>query len=433
MKHNNWAPRGVETYESLKRLLKVIFQRIRKYLSSGETFPMVPRDKAKLEKGGAFSITTQLIPHLARLALMKEKEMKALPEFAKCTELILGDRVTQPFIPSEVDTSEYVKNEYIFPFITELIRRTRYPRFNLSTFNTLYQEIERSMYSPVHVYKAWATIENFSLSIDKVPFASNLRIRRFSQSEQEERLSEAIQPYSLTRPFDILRNSFAIEMEHSIHKGGLIALTEPMEAFGKVISALRLFKSAVIGLGPIHQKGAFWQPNVVGTLSSSIYTIPHIGPQYELTETEVSKFTQFYNWLLTIDISNERALELAIRRFNQAYERAMPVDKLIDMMISFEALLLPEKGELALRLSIRVANLLKDTDDRQETSKRMKKAYKLRSEAIHGGQIDDKEIAKCVEVLEELLRKSLRSVLMYIEQGQSLRSAIRQLDDATFT
>jgi len=300
-------------------------------------------------------------------------------------------------------------------------------------FDNLYQEIEKSLYSPVYVYRAWSTLENFSLPIESLSFASDLKIKKFSRSEQEKRLQRALQPYGSTRPIDVLRTSFAVEMEHAIPKGGVIHLEEPREAFGRVVSALRLFKPGVVGLGPIHQEGAYWQPNVVGTLSSSIYSVPFIGPRYELTEAETDQLVKFYNWLLSIDTSSDRSVELAVRRFNLAYERVMPADKLIDMMIAFEALLLPEKDELALRLSIRVANLLTDIADRQDTLKKMKKAYKLRSDAVHGGQINDKEIVKCVEVIEELLRQSLRSVLKLIEQGQRLPHIISRLDDATFT
>ena len=433
MENEQWSPRSVAAYESLKQLSKAVFQLIRKYVNLGETVPVVLQDKVTLKKDGSYSMTPQLAPLWDRLIWNKEEEIKALPEFAKCIESMLADRTAQPFVPSDMDASEYVSNQYILPFLLELIRRTDSLRFNPLAFDDLCQELEKSIYSPVHVYRAWSTLENFSLPIDDLPFGSNLRIRRFSRSEQEERLEQALRPHSLTRPLDVLRTSFAVEMEHGIPKGGVIHLKEPMEAFGRVVSALRLFKPGVVGLGPTHQEGAYWQPNVVGTLSSSIYRVPFIGPTYELTEAEAGQVVQFYNRLLTIDTSSERALELAIRRFNLAYERAMPADKLIDMMIAFEALLLPEKDELALRLSIRVANLLRDIADRQDTFKKMKKAYRLRSDAVHGGEIDDKEIGKCVEAMEELLRQSLRSVLKLIEQGQRLRRVISQLDDATFT
>lgn len=433
MENEHWSPRSVTAYESLKELSKALFQLIRKYLNLGESVPQILEDKVTLHRDGSFITKPQLIPLWGRLALEKTKEIRELPEFAECVESMLADRVTQPFIPAETDASEYTSNQYILPFLLELIRRTDSPRFNPLAFDNLYQEIEKSLYSPVYVYRAWSTLENFSLPIDSLPFASNLRIKRFSRSEQEKRLQRALQPYGSTRPVDVLRTSFAVEMEHGIAKGGVIHLKEPTEAFGRVVSALRLFKPGVVGLGPIHQEGAYWQPHVVGTLSSSIYTVLFIGPTYELTEAEADQFVKFYNWLLSIDTSSDRSVELVIRRFNLAYERVMPADKLIDMMIAFEALLLPEKDELALRLSIRVANLLRDIADRQDTFKKMKKAYKLRSDAVHGGGINDEEISKSVQAMEELLRQSLRRVLKLIEQGQRLHRIISQLDDTTFT
>ena len=433
MENEHWSPRSTTAYESLKQLSKAVFQLIQKFLNLGETVPMILKDKVTIEKDGAFSTTTELAPLWTRFAWKKKREIKALPEFVKCIESMLADRVAQPIVPSDKDASKYVSNQYIFPFLLEIIRQVDSSRFNPLTFDDLYQEIEKSMYSPMRVFRAWSTLENFSLPINNLPFASNLRIRKFSHSEQEERLQQALQPLSRTRPIDVQRTYFAVEMEYGIPKVGVIDLKEPTEAFGRIVSALRLFKLGMVGLGPIHQKGAYWQPDLVGmVVGSSIYTAPFIGPTYELTEAEAGQVVQFYNYLLTIDISGEHALELAIRRFNLAYERAMPADKLIDMMIAFEALLLPEKDELALRLSLRVANLLRNIANRQDIFKKMKKAYKLRSDTVHGSGTNDKEISKSVQDMEELLRQSLRNVLKLIEQGQRLRHIISQLDDATF-
>ena len=102
-------------------------------------------------------------------------------------------------------------------------------------------------------------------------------------------------------------------------------------------------------------------------------------------------------------------------------------------MIAFEALLLPETAELALRLSLRVANLLRDIRDRQQVFRTMKKAYKLRSSVVHGMKIDNQELIACVLATEELLRQSIRAVLEAKEQGQNLSNIIEQLDNATFT
>ncbi len=226
-------------------------------------------------------------------------------------------------------------------------------------------------------------------------------------------------------------------MEYTTPKGEpiTISLEKPSETFRRVISALRLFKPGLVGLSKIYQRPVYRQPGVGGTLSSPIHEapVPFLNPTYELTQAEAGEFLEFYNWLLRIETSSELALELAIRRFNLAYGRAILADRLIDMMIAFEALFLPERDELALRLSLRVANLLRDTGDRQDIFTRMKRAYKLRSNIVHGSKIKDEELSDCVQTIEELLRQSLRSLLKLVGQGQRLPNIISKLDDATFT
>jgi hypothetical protein len=312
--------------------------------------------------------------------------------------------------------------------------------FNRSAFDRLYQETERSIYSDVYELRAWLYLEDFDSSICTLPLASGLRIRKLSHSEQEDRLRQALAPIpppGSETTFDVLRTPFVLEMEYDIPRSETISLDKPSKTFVEVISALRLFKPGRVGHGTIYQRVAYPQPSMHGILSHPAYEIPFIHHNryqtYALSDAEGIQFQKFYEWLSKILISNEPRLDLAIRRFNQAHERPIPADKLIDLLIAFEALLLPKTGELALRLSLRVANLLRDIRDRQQVFSAMKKAYKLRNNVVHGGKIDDQELIPCVPVTEELLRQSIRVVLEAKEQGQNLRNIIEQLDDATFT
>ena len=92
-----------------------------------------------------------------------------------------------------------------------------------------------------------------------------------------------------------------------------------------------------------------------------------------------------------IDLRQLVPLNIAISRFNYAYERNKLEDKLIDYMIAFEALFFKhgEIGEFRHKLAVRVARFLKQNyDERKEIMKRMMEFYDKRSAIVHGKKVN---------------------------------------------
>ena len=58
----------------------------------------------------------------------------------------------------------------------------------------------------------------------------------------------------------------------------------------------------------------------------------------------------------------ERFLENSIRRFGMAFHHRNFVDRIVDNVISLEALLVPGVGDSTLKLAHRMASLLGDSD-----------------------------------------------------------------------
>src|SRR5207249_4218893 len=105
-------------------------------------------------------------------------------------------------------------------------------------------------------------------------------------------------------------------------------------------------------------------------------------------------------------------LNLAIGRFNFAYDRFQLEDKLIDYMVAFEALFLKkeESSEITHRMSTRVAKLLgKSFDEKRRIQKEIKDFYDKRSRVVHGGpaELNDELVLK----IENRLRSSFKALL----------------------
>lgn len=122
----------------------------------------------------------------------------------------------------------------------------------------------------------------------------------------------------------------------------------------------------------------------------------------------------------------DKRLALAIRRLDAAYLRLNAEDRLLDLWIAFEALLLPDaSGELSYRAAIRLAQLLGGTgEERRRAFNLARSSYNARSEVVHG-KAPTEDLSKMVEQTRELARRAIRAWLLDPPRNvQSLDEAI---------
>jgi hypothetical protein len=165
---------------------------------------------------------------------------------------------------------------------------------------------------------------------------------------------------------------------------------------------------------------------------------------YTLTRTEILRFTAFYRevsrQIAGEGIDAAKFAKVAIRRFNVFMDESEPEDKIMDAMISMEALYLydSENAELSYRLSLRAACLLgRDEGEKNYIRKLLKEVYDLRSKVVHGRNItitglDGNRIptTDILAKLEEYLRWSIRKFLLLTEEKLSHNSILNLLDAA---
>jgi hypothetical protein len=127
-------------------------------------------------------------------------------------------------------------------------------------------------------------------------------------------------------------------------------------------------------------------------------------------------------------IKGDQRLELAFRRFDAAYTRHDPEDRLIDLWIAFEALVLPDtQHELSYRAAIRIAQLVGQSgSDQKEAFDLAHLSYRQRSKLVHG-DLKVKELGGIVEKTRELAREALRAWIL-----NPPRDGVKTLDHAIF-
>jgi hypothetical protein len=176
----------------------------------------------------------------------------------------------------------------------------------------------------------------------------------------------------------------------------------------RAVTVLRLLKSGQVGVPAVLArllKPAFGVPGgIIGTSGAPAA----LGPSYTLALEESEPLVATYQALA--EVSASRTLAVALRRFNQAYQRDRPDDRLIDYWIALEALFLPGiSDELSFRASLRIAYYLTTSpDERQGIFDKMRLSYDTRSRIVHGEppKADAGEVASDTE---EILRRALRA------------------------
>jgi len=119
----------------------------------------------------------------------------------------------------------------------------------------------------------------------------------------------------------------------------------------------------------------------IGTLS---YGRNH--PPLSLDSPGIESFKDFFKKFVSHEIKDCQHIQVAISRFCFAASRASWEEKIVDLLISSEALFIKDgKEELRFRTALGTAKFLgENPENQEEIFNDMKKAYDLRSNIVHG-------------------------------------------------
>ncbi len=111
-----------------------------------------------------------------------------------------------------------------------------------------------------------------------------------------------------------------------------------------------------------------------------------------------------------------KRVELALRRFNRAYERHSLEDTLIDLWIGFEALL----GSVQYRAALRIGRLAGSTSsERWDAFEKALESSKYRNRVVHGSDVDA-DLEQVVERTRQLARIVLRTWVTTLHRAMSV-------------
>jgi hypothetical protein len=421
--------RNKEFYETSKSFVIVAVDLLIRCIQEGERIPCIMNEKFEIDGAGSCKTTYKEQLFYDAPLYKHVKELKSLPEYDACMKAMISDptiakhlNVLVGFYNSQFGRSpeEYLMNLILaqFPLNIERIE------FNPKLFDNAYEILEHFFYHDDFTFRAMSPLHNFTTEDERLDLGKNLCIRRIPVEERERLLSE-FKWSSVIPHFEVLGLEYAIELEFETKK---IIGDAPRDQFRtvdqstketihKIVTALRLFKTGLVGYNVVRTMSASELPLPAGMTGFAIPYKHFMGEKYFLSKLEAKEFRDFWEMMDKTDVDTLPQLSIALSRFNYAYERDKLEDKLIDFMVAFEALFFREGefGEFRHKLSVRVSRFLEDEyEQRKMTVKRMNDFYDKRSQVVHGEKAELED--DFVKTVEDHLRKSIK---LFLERLQT--------------
>jgi hypothetical protein len=259
----------------------------------------------------------------------------------------------------------------------------------------------------------------FNSDLNELKLSDQITIRKGTGLELEE-IYRRIE-------YDVKNQQFIIEYNYTESNES----TFPRKLF-KLLDDLNLFFTIFLGgrtkvanaLRHIKFEGEYKQAGFTTNPKISAY----FSEEYILKLEDSEKIK---NWWERFQLqSDNQTMQIALRRYLFSIQKSEQEDQVIDLMIAFEALLIKNnEGSINESIATRCSKFLSHKYDQEEMYNILRKAYKLRSEIVHGSSFELNEmnsrekyiyLGKITANLSELLRSCFyRKILEFTDINSS--------------
>lgn len=347
-----------------------------------------------------------------------DNEIKKISEFCDCEKIMKNTKEINNLLGNLVGTNQGLtttgnSKSCLLSFLKKFYLKN--VKFSLGMFNQEYTNFEELFYSEKLNYVDSTALYNFQCEETVIDLHDGIAIKtmivELPEPEYDFKRGYATfskSPFVIQRMYEtskIIKSGAPSEPKEPLAIPGKNELNTSSDIFDRVINSLRILKSSgVYRDHKINSEIKTFHPHSGVLTTSPFFENIVMGEKCILAKSEIGELSDIYQFITQED--NLR-FNIAMRRLNLGMERRNIEDKLIDYMIGFEALYLPdENNELTFRLSLRIAYLMGDRKNRKEIFNFVKKMYVTRSKIVHGNKYeltnDD------IKSSEELLRDSLK-------------------------
>lgn len=357
----------------------------------------------------------------------------------------MSNAAGQPLNPRDLDLERHIWRLVFMPLAFRYLDLTPLPRWDPSVFEETLDYWEKRHVTGGFPGRLRIPIWRLKLPnrrIELPPFV----LRPMIDAELNELITaNFIQPFSSFRamigaPDSVLEYDFIHEKPGT---SGIPGEVSPLVSL--LMQALKVFKEGCPWVEFAYTAPEKGEKLIAGAMS--IYTprpVFPVDPRYVVTlnEKEASGLESLWA-LITGQIGSRQALlgelGIAVKRLSLAVAESDPEERIIDLIIALESLLLgvDEKDELKYKLSLRGAMLLSDSEsDAVRVRQRLGVAYNRRSEAVHGKpmgktRLDGKEVTagELAVIVERNVREVIQRSLV-LAKTANLKARIKLLEQA---
>jgi Apea-like HEPN len=275
---------------------------------------------------------------------------------------------------------------------------------------------------PVYRRQTLAPLHNCKSMSQPTEIEPGLMIRQFTDADRTE-LWQTFGgehfpgPINPTIP-DLEAWETVIDFRWALDRKPPLSSERAVEVIRDTVRALRLHHPGITGTTVIWHRPDPAEMFAVDPLGNGLFAPLGTGPGLfmdRLTSHVGQNCAKPLRVLLQTlrDAESNKRLALAVRRLDAAYLRLDPEDRLLDLWIAFEALMLPDaSGELSYRVAVRIAQLLGGTGEEKRAAFNLaRSSYKVRSEVVHG-KASKEDLGKVVEQTRELARRTIKTWLL---------------------
>lgn len=369
-----------------------------------------------------------------RLTDSMESRWTELPHYTDCAGAFassdlykkeLGLAKRHDVIEDVNEPEEHIRNDSLPKVFTRYLEKQGDLTFEEETFKQVYREFEDYLDSEEIVYRSFAILTGFQMEDEELKLESDLKLKMLNEDKVRD-----LTPHARRRLTHGDNGSPVIEKTFQRPKFADLDLSDTLDAVDDVITSLRLFEKngdvryrhvITTPLSPFHKD----EDIRGGEPGMTFFDSP-----YRLESDSCEEFKSFWDVISNQIDDPPETYRIALDKFSNSFHRQNENDRLLDSVITLEALYLREgeQQEMSYRLSQRGALFLADSvDDAKEIKQNLKKAYSTRSTLVHGGTANvDHEF---ISDLHNITRRTLSKFLKLNDDGKNHEDIIESLDE----
>ena len=337
------------------------------------------------------------------------------------------------------DIKESIERDFVFEFLKCYLSESTAFEFDESLFERIMGNLINFVENESHVAYVFFPLHGLSGDFDDIRFSDDVSVSRLD-SNQYAMVTDMDTDHGYVRkPKKRLRKlRYGVFIRRTLENGRAVSSERMKEKAQRVLDSFRLFKSGRIYTGAMYSYSPdSWPRKNLFTSRVGVENPPEMESEMFVSGTEIDRIKCFFTRFTRLEhIGQQHYLTTSIRRFNTSYNNKHIGDKIADLCISLETLLNDSPGEITLKLSLRVALLLGDTEDNREYLWRfIKKCYNVRSEIVHGkkrgritvmGKIMTEH--QTAQKLENVTRQAITKVVLLQGEISGQKNLLDSLD-----